>query len=69
MLERSFQAQILIPMAVSLAFGLLSATVMVLFMVPTFYSIYAKITLRHHAEPGHVADEEKMTTKQPALSS
>ncbi|MBD3674195.1 MAG: efflux RND transporter permease subunit [Planctomycetaceae bacterium] len=65
MLERSFQAQILIPMAVSLAFGLLSATIMVLFMVPTFYSVYAKVTLRHHdtSEPTHeqVTAPEKVT--------
>ena len=51
MLERSFQAQLIIPMAVSLAFGLLVATVVVLFLVPTFYSIYANITRRHERQP------------------
>ena len=40
MLERSFQAQLLIPMAASLAFGLLVGTVFVLFLVPVFYSVY-----------------------------
>lgn len=40
MLERSFQAQLLIPMAASLAFGLLLATGLVLFLVPVFYSLY-----------------------------
>ncbi len=43
LLERSFQAQILIPMAVSLAFGLMLATVLVLYLVPTFYSIYGRL--------------------------
>ena len=40
MLERSFQAQLLIPMAASLAFGLALATFLVLILVPTFYSLY-----------------------------
>lgn len=40
MLERSFQAQLLIPMAASLAFGLMLATILVLLLVPTFYSLY-----------------------------
>ena len=40
LLERSFQAQFLIPMAASLAFGLLASTVLVLFVVPTIYHVY-----------------------------
>lgn len=40
LMERSLQAQILIPMATSLAFGLLMATVLVLVLVPTMYRIY-----------------------------
>ena len=40
MTERSFQAQILIPMAASLAFGLMLATFLVLFLVPVLYSLY-----------------------------
>jgi len=43
LLEKSFQAQLLIPMATSLAFGLLTTTVLVLFMVPILYMFYAKI--------------------------
>jgi multidrug efflux pump subunit AcrB len=42
LLERSFQAQLLIPMATSLAFGLMASTLLVLFMVPLFYQIYAR---------------------------
>jgi multidrug efflux pump subunit AcrB len=41
--ERSFQAQLLIPMAASLAFGLMLATALVLFLVPIFYQIYVFI--------------------------
>jgi len=37
--ETSLQAQILIPLVASLAFGLLAATVLVLFLVPAFYAI------------------------------
>lgn len=42
LLERSFQAQILIPMATSLVFGLMLATVLVLILVPTFYYSYVR---------------------------
>ena len=35
--ERSIQAQFLIPMAVSLAFGILFATVITLFLIPCAY--------------------------------
>lgn len=42
MLERSFQAQLMIPMAASLAFGLLLATGLVLFLVPVFYALYLR---------------------------
>ncbi|WP_436715402.1 efflux RND transporter permease subunit [Roseiconus lacunae] len=46
MLERSFQAQLLIPMAASLAFGLAVGTTLLLFLVPIFYSLYLKTYLR-----------------------
>lgn len=41
LMETSLQAQILIPMANSLCFGLILATFLVLVLVPTFYRIYA----------------------------
>jgi multidrug efflux pump subunit AcrB len=44
LLERSFQAQFLIPMAVSIAFGLLVATVLTLLFVPTLYLIIVDVT-------------------------
>jgi HAE1 family hydrophobic/amphiphilic exporter-1 len=40
-LERSFQAQFLIPMAISLVFGLLFATFLTLFMLPLLYLVLA----------------------------
>ncbi len=49
LLERSLQAQFLIPMAVSLAFGVLFATFITLILVPVLYRIMedAKRALRH----------------------
>jgi hydrophobic/amphiphilic exporter-1 (mainly G- bacteria), HAE1 family len=47
--ERSFQAQILIPMAASLCFGLLLATFLILLLVPTYYYIYARLIPSHNA--------------------
>jgi len=41
LMERSIQAEILIPMAASLAFGLSMATVWVLMLVPSLYRFYA----------------------------
>ncbi len=43
LLEKSFQAQVLIPMATSLSFGLMFTTVLVLLLVPSFYAIYARV--------------------------
>ena len=37
LLERSFQAQFLIPMAISISFGLMGATLLVLLLVPALY--------------------------------
>jgi hydrophobic/amphiphilic exporter-1 (mainly G- bacteria), HAE1 family len=47
--ETSLQAQVLIPLAVSIVFGILTSTILVLFVIPCFYSIleefgYAKAT-------------------------
>ena len=38
--ETSFQAQFLVPMATSIAFGLMLSTLLVLFQVPVFFRIY-----------------------------
>jgi Cu/Ag efflux pump CusA len=39
MMEKSFQARFLIPMAISLAFGVLFATMITLLLVPSLYMI------------------------------
>jgi hydrophobic/amphiphilic exporter-1 (mainly G- bacteria), HAE1 family len=44
LLEKSFQAQALIPMATSLAFGLIGSTVLVLLMVPLLYRLYVAVS-------------------------
>ncbi len=44
LMEKSFQAQLLIPMAASLAFGLMLATVLVLLLIPVFYLLYLNVT-------------------------
>ena len=43
LMETSFQAQILIPMATSLSFGLIAGTILVLILVPTFYLFYGRL--------------------------
>jgi len=43
--ERSLQAQILIPLAVSIVFGLLASTLLVLVIVPCLYTILADFNL------------------------
>ena len=42
LLETSFQAQILVPMATSLAFGLSITTGLVLILLPVYYSLYGR---------------------------
>lgn len=39
--ERNTQAQVIIPMAISISFGLMLATIWILFLVPAVFSIYA----------------------------
>ncbi|MCA9184221.1 MAG: efflux RND transporter permease subunit [Pirellulaceae bacterium] len=47
LLETSLQAQVIIPMAVSIAFGEIFATILVLYIVPVTYSIYWSLVGRH----------------------
>ena len=51
LLEKSLQAQILIPLATSIVFGLLASTVLVLLLLPAFYGILDDLGLTRHA--GH----------------
>ncbi len=50
--ERSFQAQVLIPMATSLCFGLVFSTVLVLILVPVLYRLYAEFVMGVRWESG-----------------
>jgi multidrug efflux pump subunit AcrB len=72
--ETSFQAQVVIPMAVSLCFGLSLATLLVLVLVPTFYSIYAGIAgdqithdLDTEAEEYEIHTTERPVGERPYL--
>ncbi|MCA9175048.1 MAG: efflux RND transporter permease subunit [Planctomycetales bacterium] len=55
LLETSLQAQVLIPMATSIAFGEIFATVLVLYLMPVSYWVYASIVgadrIVHAEEP------------------
>jgi multidrug efflux pump subunit AcrB len=64
LLERSFQAQLVIPMATSLVFGLMVTTVLCLLQVPVVYLIYAAVFMRDYpwdeGDPQHVPTEEEV---------
>ena len=55
MLETSRQAKFLIPMAISLGFGILFATVIALILVPSLYMVIedVKSIFGHRDEPVH----------------
>ena len=53
-LESSLQAQVLVPMAASLAFGILFATVITLFLIPSLYLILQDMGNAWHALLGRV---------------
>ena len=50
MFERSLQAQILIPLATSIVFGLLASTVLVLLVIPCLYVIISEHGLASKVE-------------------
>jgi HAE1 family hydrophobic/amphiphilic exporter-1 len=50
LLEKSFQAQFLVPMATSLAFGLSTTTVLVLILVPVLYSFVGESAREEHVD-------------------
>ena len=57
LLEKSFQAQALIPMATSLAFGLIASTLLVLLMVPLLYRFYVALTFTEEEMLGRVEED------------
>jgi HAE1 family hydrophobic/amphiphilic exporter-1 len=61
LLERSFQAQFLVPMAVSLCFGLMVATFLTLLYVPALYLIVQDITNLVRGRKGRADVRKQMT--------
>ncbi len=61
--ERSRQAQMLIPMATSIVFGVMVCAVLVLCLVPVFYSLYASACRRGRAE---AEADEASSLREPA---
>ena len=51
LLERSTQAQLMVPMAISLAFGIVFATVITLLLVPCLYMMLEDLRRWWHGEP------------------
>ena len=51
LLEKSLQAQILIPLVASIAFGLLATTLLVLFLIPCLYAVFADWGWAREVEP------------------
>jgi hypothetical protein len=50
LLEKSFQAQFLVPMATAMAFGLMMTTALVLILVPVMYSFFGTSAREEHEE-------------------
>ena len=66
LLETSFQAQMLIPMATSIAFGVLFSTILVLFLVPVLYSLYTDwCGAGEHASLADLLDEPTAVLAAP----
>ncbi len=53
LMETSFQAQFLVPMATSIAFGLMLSTLLVIFQVPVFFKLYLGFIQAFGFDPSH----------------
>ena len=60
LLETSLQAKVVIPLAISVAFGLTTATAMVIFVIPAFYLVLHDVGLFHR--------HEELTAPTPATA-
>ncbi len=60
LMEKSLQAQVIIPMAISLAFGILFATVITLLLIPVLYVMLARWK-------GEVVNEDNINREQQRL--
>jgi Cu/Ag efflux pump CusA len=66
MLETSLQAQFVIPMAISLSFGILFATVITLFLVPSLYLLQGDFGLRMIDAKNLLVGRDPVPTPGPA---
>jgi len=66
--ERSLQAQFIIPMATSLAFGILFATVITLVLVPALYLILADIKTVFKGKK-HLSKQDLSNSNEVSLAS
>lgn len=65
LLETSFQAQFLKPMAASIAFGLMLSTVLVLFQVPVFFKIYLSMIGAFGFDPNETFEHDEPVVQPP----
>ncbi len=63
LMEKSFQAQFLVPMATSIAFGLMLSTILVLFQVPVFFQLYLIVSQWMGVD--HVNDSKVVLPDEP----
>ena len=63
--ETSLQAQFLIPMATSIAFGLAFATLLVLFLIPSLLTIYEHSIFARQTQPtAETFDDQSASSSQ-----
>lgn len=66
LLEKSFQAQVVIPMAATIVFGLATGTLLILILVPVFYHLYYNLTVmvptdsHSHDQAAHVIQKSSI---------
>ncbi len=69
LLERSFQAQFLVPMATSIAFGLMLSTFLVLFQVPVFFQLYLIVSGWFGFDPSQIGADDEVPEASKASSA
>jgi len=72
LLEKSLQAQVIIPMAISLAFGILFATVITLILIPVWYVIldrFKKPKNIHIPDPSEIVLDEDIGIQDESLNN
>jgi len=65
--EKSLQAQFLVPMAISLAFGVLFATCITLVLVPSLYMILEDVKIRFFVDTEEVTPDFHRISEQTGI--